>query len=76
MTIQSYLIYPEAGGGPALAENLRRTTGCSEVIPAENRELLVLVTETENGEEQKRLEESLQELEGVACLAMVGGWTE
>lgn len=76
MTIQSYLIYPESGHAPAVAQSLRRIAGCAEVIPAANRDLLVLVTETENGEEQKSLEQSLEALDGVACVAMVGGWSE
>ena len=76
MTIQSYLVYPEAGRGPTVAAALRALQGCSEVVPAENRDLLVLVTETGSGDEQKRLEASLEDLAGVACLAMVGGWTE
>ena len=76
MTIQSYLVYPETGNAPAVSARLRRFPGCSEVIAAENREVLVLVTETTSKDEQKALEESLESLDGVACLAMVGGWTE
>ena len=76
MTIQSYLVYPETGHGPAVAESLRRLTGCSEIIPAQNRELLVLVTETATNDDQKALEANLESLDGVACLAMVGGWAE
>ena len=75
MTIGSYLVYPEPGAMPAVAAELTRIAGC-EVHPAENRELLVLVTEAENEQDHKRMEERLESVAGIACLAMVGGWTE
>ena len=75
MTIQSYLVYPEPGRTPTLTHALRQIPGC-EVIPSENRELLVLITESPDDTAQKQLETELETLDGVACLAMVGGWTE
>ena len=75
MTIQSYLVYPEPGRTAALTATLARIPGC-EVIPSENRELLVLITDTPDEAAQKSLEARLEALDGAACLAMVGGWTE
>ena len=75
MTIQSYLVYPEPGRTAALTATLASIPGC-EVIPSVNRDLLVLVTESGDEAAQKSLEATLEELDGAACLAMVGGWTE
>ena len=75
MTIQSYLVYPEPGRIAALTATLARIPGC-EVIASENRDLLVLVTETPDEAAQKNLEARLETLDGAACLAMVGGWNE
>jgi hypothetical protein len=68
LTIQSYLVYPEPGQSAAVAERLRSIAGC-EVIPAQNREVFVLVTDGV-------AEDEVQAVEGITCLAMVGGWSE
>lgn len=75
MTIQSYLVYPEPGRTAALTATLASIPGC-EVIPSVNHDLLVLVTESPDEAAQKSLESRLEDLDGAACLAMVGGWTE
>jgi len=75
MTIQSYLVYPEPGRTAELSAALAEIPGC-EVLASENRDLLVLVTEAPDEIAQKHLDAQLEELEGAACLAMVGGWTE
>ena len=75
MTIQSYLVYPEPGRTAALTTALTQIPGC-EVLASENRDLLVLVTESADETAQKSLEAQLENLDGAACLAMVGGWTE
>ena len=75
MTIQSYLVYPEPGRTAALAAALAQIPGC-EVIPSVNRDVLVLVTESPDDTAQRSLETRLEDLDGAACLAMVGGWTE
>ena len=75
MTISSYLVYPEPGALPLVSAELTAIAGC-EVQPAENRDLLVLVTEANDEDGQKQLEARLDAVSGIACLAMVGGWTE
>lgn len=75
MTVQSYLVYPEQGQQQRLTEALLRMEGC-EVFPAENRELLVVVTTAENAEQEKALESALNSLEGAECVALVSGWSE
>ena len=75
MTIQSYLVYPEPGQAAALTAALAQIPGC-DVIPAVNRDLLVLVTDSADEAARKSLETRLETLEGAACIAMVGAWTE
>jgi nitrate reductase NapAB chaperone NapD len=75
MTIQSYLVYPEPGGITEVQRLLEEMPGC-EVMSAENRELLLLVTETATHQEQEGLEKRLYQIPGVECLALVSGWTE
>jgi nitrate reductase NapAB chaperone NapD len=75
MTVQSYLVYPEAGRVEAVSRSLSDIPSC-EVIRAENRDLLILVTETDDAQAQKKLETQIEELAGVECVALVSGWTE
>ena len=58
-----------------MADALETIAGC-EVRPALNQDLLVLVTESTDESGQKALEQRLELVEGVACLAMVAGWAE
>lgn len=75
MTIQSYLVYAEPGRLQGVADTLQTIAGC-EVRPALNQDLLVLVTESSDESGQKALEQRLEQVEGITCLAMVGGWAE
>jgi nitrate reductase NapAB chaperone NapD len=75
MTVQSYLVYPETGRLEAVSQILSEIPSC-EVIRAANRDLLILVTETDDAQAQKQLEARIEELAGVECVALVSGWTE
>jgi nitrate reductase NapAB chaperone NapD len=75
MTVQSFLIYPQTGRLEAVTQSLCEIPSC-EVIRAENRDLLILVTETGDAEAQKKLEARIEELAGVECVALVSAWTE
>lgn len=76
MIIQSYLAFAGDASIAELSRQLLNIDGC-EVYPAENdRNVLVLVTEAADEHEQKRLEARLEEVSGLGCLALVGGWSE
>lgn len=75
MTIQSYLVYPNPGFEAQARLALAALPGC-EVLPAENRAVMVLVTETPSKAAQRDLERRLEELEPLAHFALVSGWTE
>lgn len=72
MAVFSYLAHPKPGQGRELAARLRDVPGC-EVVPSEGYELMVLVTETGDESEEKRLQERLDSLDDLESLAMVFG---
>ncbi len=75
MTVQSYLVYPEAGRFEAVSRSLAEMPSC-EVMQSENRDLLILIPESDSTEAQKALEARIEEVAGIECLALVSGWTE
>lgn len=74
-TIQSYVVHPAAGRAAEVFAALTAIPGC-EVLPAENRPVLVLVTETPDRVAQRELERRLEAIENVAHIALVSGWTD
>jgi nitrate reductase NapAB chaperone NapD len=75
MIIQSYLAFAGEGHIAQLSKELASIEGC-DVFPADNENVLVLVTEAEDEGAQKQLEVQLEAVAGLGCLAMVGGWAE
>lgn len=72
MAIKSYLAYPRTGKMPELIRQLSAIPGC-EVNAAENRDVLILITETPNQEEDDKLEARLANLSSLATLTLVYG---
>jgi nitrate reductase NapAB chaperone NapD len=75
MTVQSYLVYPQAGLVQAVARSLAEMPAC-EVLKSDNRDLLIVITESDSAEAQKALETQLEGVPGIECLALVSGWME
>lgn len=73
MPIKSYLAHPEDGKKQTLLEALSKIEQC-EVIPAENEDLLVVVTETNTQEEEDNLKELIENIDGLKMLSMVSGF--
>ena len=73
MPIKSYLIHPVEGKKEVLTKALSQLDAC-EVIPAENRDVIILVTETATHEEEDRLKEKIEAIEGLKAMAMVSGF--
>lgn len=73
MPIKSYLVHPHDGKKVELFRAISMIEQC-EVIPAKNKDLLIVVTETENREEEKIVKEQLEVLESLKLLAMVSGF--
>jgi hypothetical protein len=73
MPINSYLAYPLKGQRDALAGTLRALEGC-QVIPAVNRDLLVVVTDTPDEGAEEALQGALARMEFLEGLALVAGY--
>ena len=61
-----------AGRRDALARALAALVGC-EVIPASNRDVLVLVTDTPDDDAERTLQAALEELPDLQGLTLVAG---
>jgi len=75
MPIFSYLAYPIQGAKEQLQNELAALDFC-EVTPAENEEVLILVTDTPDAETEKKLQEKLKTLKSLESLGMTFGHTD
>ena len=75
MPVFSYLAYPEQGAKEQLLKDLAALDYC-EVTPAENKEVLILVTDTPDEEKEKALQKKLNELKSLQFLGMTFGHTD
>ena len=73
MPITSYLIHPQEGKKNDLLNTLTTFDNC-EVIPAENEDLIILVTETTDEIEEKILKEKIETIESLKMMALVAGF--
>ena len=73
MPIKSYLAHPHEGKKEELLRAISELQEC-EVLPAENKEVLILVTETENKEDEEILQQKLEAISSLKLLAMVSGF--
>lgn len=73
MPIKSYLAHPHQGKKAELIEAISNINEC-EVIPAENKDVLVVVTETENKAQEEILKNKLDAIASLKLLAMVSGF--
>lgn len=75
MIIKSYLAYSVQGQYTELMDELNALPGC-EVIPAINREVLILLTESADDKAEEKLSERLQNLKFLQSLTLVSGHNE
>ena len=75
MPIFSYLAYPVQGAKEQLVNDLTALDFC-EVTPAENEEVLILVTDTPDEKTEKKLQEKLKALKSLESLGMTFGHTD
>ncbi len=74
MPVFSYLAYPKNGAKQELLNDLAVLEFC-EVTPAENENILILVTDTPDEETEKALQKKLKELKTLESLGMTFGHT-
>lgn len=75
MPVCSYLVIAADGEAGALATRLSGMHGC-EVTPAENADVLILVTETAGPEAEAVLRARLEDMEGMQALLLTFGELE
>lgn len=75
MPVFSYLAYPKKGAKQQLHLELAGLAYC-EVLPSDNKEVLVLVTDTPDENIEKVLKEKLGQLESLQSLGMTFGHTD
>lgn len=75
MPIFSYLAYPAQGAKQQLVDDLTALDFC-EVTPAQNQDVLILITDTPDEETEKKLQENLKVLKSLESLGMTFGHTD
>ena len=72
MPVCGYVVVPEPGESAPLARRLREEDGC-EVVPAQNDEMLLLVTMSDSLDEDAALRRRVEALPGIQALLMTFG---
>jgi nitrate reductase NapAB chaperone NapD len=72
MPVFSYLAQPMPGAKKDLLEELGGVRYC-EIVPSDNEDVLVLVTDTPDQKAEEQLQERLSELKSLQCLSMTFG---
>ena len=72
MPILSYLALPHSGAMEQLCTDLA-TMECCEIIPSDNQEVVVLITDTPDEETEKSLRKKLRNLPSLQSLSMTFG---
>jgi len=75
MPIFSFLAYPEKNMKEQLIKELSLMEYC-EVKPSENKDVLILLTDTPDEETNKRLMDAIKALKSLQALSMTFGHTE
>lgn len=72
MPVCGYVVLPVPGATARLAARLAAIPGC-EPTPAEQGDLLILVTDTADAAEEARLQEALQQVAEIECMVLAFG---
>ncbi len=75
MPVFSFLAYPETDKKQQLIKDLTAFEYC-EVNPADNNDVLILVTDTPDEETNKALQEKITALDSLESLSMTFGHTD
>ncbi len=72
MPVLSYLAYPIKGAKAELTNELTGLEYC-QVMPAENEDVLILVTDTPDDIKEKELQDKLKNIKSLQSLGMTFG---
>ena len=73
MSIKSYLVFPHKGKKQELESALGYLPWC-DVIPAENKELLVVVAETKDEKDEEEFLDYVNKIDSLDHLSLVSGF--
>ena len=73
MPVKSYIIIPQSDQKEQLVSEIGNIEGC-EIHPAENQEVLVLVTDTENESDDKKLFTQIESNQNIKHISLVSGY--
>lgn len=72
MAVQSYLVFPEPGCGQRALRRLATIPGCEAVL-ADDTRLILLVTESDTPNDERRLRAAIDEVGEIQCMVMTFG---
>ena len=72
MPIKSYLAHAAPRQRDELTRTLRALEGCA-IVPALNRDVVVLVTDTADETAEQAIQDALARVPGLQCLTLVAG---
>ena len=72
MPVFSYLAYPKQGAKQDLLNELTALDFC-EAMPADNENILILITDTPDEETEKALQKKIKNLKSLEALGMTFG---
>jgi len=75
MPIFSYLAIPKEGARESMCNDLAALEFC-QLIPSENQDVVVLVTDTPDENTEKRLQKTLKNLPSLQSLSLTFGYDE
>lgn len=75
MPIFSYLAIPNKGAKEKLCADLSGLDFC-QVLPAENQDVVVLVTDTPDDNSEKHLQNTLKNVQSLQSLSLTFGYDE
>ena len=75
MPICSYIVFPEEGAFSEVSACLAKLPGC-DVLPVEESDLMLLVTETDTSEQEAALHARIEALDGLRTLLLTFGEIE
>jgi len=75
MPIFSYLAIPKSGAKEVLRVELEALPHC-EIIPADNQDVLVLVTDTPDAITEQQLQQALKTLSSLQSLSLAFGYDD
>jgi len=75
MPVKSYLVFPHKGKKEQLTQSLAKLQWC-DVLPAENKDVLVLVTETNSEQEEESCLDNIKSIPELDHFTLVSGFDE